>query len=466
VRPSGPEDLAQETVYLGDGGAGVSGPIAVGFVYGQAFVANAFSGDVTVLDSATGDLIDTIDCGPLPVGVAVTSWGEAYVSSLGEHSVRPIDAGTLTGYAPVNTTSAGSVLSPSEANGRSLFTSSAVPLSGNGRIACASCHLLGGADGRTWDFSQYGEHSRNTPDLRGSVETFAHNWSASMDEIQDQNQTILDVMGGVGLIAGGGNPPLGAPNAGLSQDMDDIAAYVATLTHRTDTPFLNPDGSLTADADSGRVLFNDPTVACATCHTGSRFTDSSLGFIRHVVGTGSPADTSGAPGYDTPSLVGVWDTEPYLHDGRATSLESVLTTHNPNDEHGNTSQLSSQQIAFLAAYLRSIGEPTTTGTDAPSVAEAVTFSTMFDRVFPNPFARETSLRFSLENTTSHVRIEVFNVQGRRVTTLVDRVLPRGQHVVGWDGRSGSGTVVAPGIYFARMIVDGEARGGKKITVFR
>jgi hypothetical protein len=91
---------------------------------------------------------------------------------------------------------------------------------------------------------------------------------------------------------------------------------------------------------------------------------------------------------------------------------------------------------------------------------------MFDRVFPNPFARETSLRFSLENTTSHVRIEVFNVQGRRVTTLVDRVLPRGQHVVGWDGRSGSGTVVAPGIYFARMIVDGEARGGKKITVFR
>jgi uncharacterized repeat protein (TIGR01451 family) len=466
VRPAGPEDLAQETIYLSEGGPSVGGPIAVGFVYGQAFVANLLSGDVTVLDSATGDGIATIDCGPLPIGVAVTSWGEAYISSLGDHSVYPIDAGTLAGFAPVSTSGFALPLSPSEENGRRLFTGSVVPLSGNGQIACASCHLLGRADGRTWDFSQYGEQSRNTPDLRGSVETFAHNWTASMDEIQDQNQTILDVMGGAGLIAGGGNPPLGAPNAGLSQDMDDIAAYVATLTHRTDTPFQNPDGSLTADADSGRVLFHDPTVACATCHTGSRFTDSSLGFIRHDVGTGSPADTSGAPGYDTPSLVGVWDTEPYLHDGRATSLESVLTTHNPNDEHGNTSQLSSAQIGFLAAYLRSIGEPTTTGTDAPNVAEALTFSTMFDRVFPNPFARETSLRFSLENATSHVRIEVFNVQGRRVTTLVDRVLPRGQHVVGWDGRSGSGSVVAPGIYFARMIVDGEARGGKKITVFR
>jgi mono/diheme cytochrome c family protein len=248
--------------------------------------------------------------------------------------------------------------------------------------------------------------------------------------------------------------------------MDDIAAYIATLTHRTDTPFLNPDGSLTADADSGRVLFEDATVACASCHIGPRFTDSSLGFIRHDVGTGSVADTASAAGYDTPSLVGVWDTAPYLHDGRATSLESVLTAHNPNDEHGTTSHLSTEQIAHLVAYLRSIGEPDSTATDAPALVEIATTATFFDRVFPNPFANETSLRFSLERTASHVAIEVFNVEGRRVTTLVDRVLPRGSHVVGWDGRTGSGTVVAPGLYFARLLVDGERHGGKKITVFR
>ena len=55
---------------------------------------------------------------------------------------------------------------------------------------------------------------------------------------------------------------------------------------------------------------------------------------------------------------------------------------------------------------------------------------------------------------------------RRVRTLLDRRMPRGFHIVGWDARTNQGDVVAPGVYFSRMIVNGKKEGGKKLTVLR
>ena len=170
--------------------------------------------------------------------------------------------------------------------------------------------------------------------------------------------------------------------------------------------------------------------------------------------------------FDTPSLIGVWATAPYLHDSRAASLMDVLTTHNPNDMHGTTSHLSAQELDQLVAFVESItitpeGGATDAGVDLPNG-----FRTQFESVFPNPFAAETSLRFSLENPSSQVVIEIFNIEGRRVRTLMDRRMPRGTHVVGWDGRNGSGQTVAAGFYYARLIVDSEKKGGKKMTLLR
>jgi cytochrome c peroxidase len=62
----------------------------------------------------------------------------------------------------------------------------------------------------------------------------------------------------------------------------------------------------------------------------------------------------GAGALDTPTLVEIWRTAPYLHDGSAATLREVLTTANPNDRHGKTSHLSSAQIDDLAAYLESL----------------------------------------------------------------------------------------------------------------
>jgi len=463
-------DLRDQTYYLSESGTDVGGPIAVDFRDGKAYVANLNSDNVTVLsdDVLNASEVTVVPAGSAPIGVVThRDIPRAYVANWLSRDVTVIDTAADTVVATVPRS--GSEALPAQIlNGKRLFFTSTGAMSLNERTACASCHVFGRMDGRPWDLSQFGKHVRATPDLRGIGFTGAHDWTADKDEMADHNFGILEFAGGAGLIPGGGNPPLGAPNNGLSRDMDDIGRFLATLVHRRDTPFLGPGGAQTAEADSGEVLFNDPTVGCAGCHVPPFFTDSrtEMPFIKHDVGTADSADADAAAGFDTPSLIGVWDTEPYLHHNLAESLLDVLTTYNPNDQHGTTSQLSAAQIDYLVAYLRSIRWPDSTGTpvDAPEIAAGSVGGTL-ERAFPNPFAADTSLRFSVD-TPSPVRIDVFDVRGRLVRKLLDRRLPRGTHVVGWDSRDDAGRAVAPGVYFARYRVGGEERGGKKLVVLR
>ena len=121
------------------------------------------------------------------------------------------------------------------------------------------------------------------------------------------------------------------------------------------SPYRNPDGSLTADGVAGKALFDK--LGCDFCHGGPDFTDSARGLL-HDVGTITPLSgkRAGGPlfGFDTPTLLGVWETAPYLHDGSAPTLRDVLTTRNPNDLHGYVSSLSSHEVDQLVAYLEQI----------------------------------------------------------------------------------------------------------------
>jgi YVTN family beta-propeller protein len=93
----------------------------------------------------------------------------------------------------------------------------------------------------------------------------------------------------------------------------------------------------------GRQVFHD--AGCASCHTEPHYTNGRL----YDVGTGLGADSAEA--FDTPTLVEVWRTAPYLHDGRAATIREVLTVHNPNDKHGRTSELTDEQITDLAEFV-------------------------------------------------------------------------------------------------------------------
>ena len=69
--------------------------------------------------------------------------------------------------------------------------------------------------------------------------------------------------------------------------------------------------------------------------------------------------------------------------------------------------------------------------------------------YPNPFNPATSIKFVLSKS-GEVKIEVFNILGQRVRTLVDQHLKPGHMVVDWDGKDDGGEEVSSGIYFYRL----------------
>jgi pimeloyl-ACP methyl ester carboxylesterase len=83
---------------------------------------------------------------------------------------------------------------------------------------------------------------------------------------------------------------------------------------------------------------------------------------------------------------------------------------------------------------------------------------------PNPFDAQTLVRWELARS-ARVRVDVFDVAGRRVTTLVDGVRGAGPGDVRWSGRDESGRLAAAGVYFVRMEAVGEKRT-KRIVLVR
>jgi len=69
--------------------------------------------------------------------------------------------------------------------------------------------------------------------------------------------------------------------------------------------------------------------------------------------------------------------------------------------------------------------------------------------YPNPFNPETEIGLSLP-ADSHVRLEIFNVLGQKVSTLVDGDMPAGNHTVRWNGTNSDGASVSSGVYFYRI----------------
>jgi cytochrome c peroxidase len=347
------------------------------------FFASLGSHTIWVMESEGAHSCFSIDSGGEgPIGLAMAPDGRTlYVHHLISRSVAAIDVSGvvggngLIGASRSGSTAAKEVLAPDVLAGKRLFhdtTDSA--LSQEGYMSCASCHYEGGHDGRTWDLSQLGEGLRNTLDLRGKAGMGQGplHWSGNFDEVQDFEGQIRALNQGDGLLptallnAHGKAvaPADGEPKAGLSKALDQLAAYVASLDKVPTNP-ARPAAGLSPAAMRGRGHFI--ALDCMSCHAGAAFTDSAPG-VRHDVGTLSAAsgERLGRPldGLDTPPLLGLDRSAPYLHDGSAATLEDVLTSRNPKGLHGATAKLSSSERNELVAFLRELS-----GEDAPTLAE-------------------------------------------------------------------------------------------------
>lgn len=83
--------------------------------------------------------------------------------------------------------------------------------------------------------------------------------------------------------------------------------------------------------------------------------------------------------------------------------------------------------------------------------------------YPNPFNPTTTIRYSLSHL-SRVKVEVFNIVGQRVRTLVDQIEKAGSHTLLWNGTDDSGTPVATGVYLYRFQTDSFTQTKKMLLI--
>jgi YVTN family beta-propeller protein len=196
--------------------------------------------------------------------------------------------------------------------------------------SCASCHPGGGrVDGLNWDLLNDGiGNPKNTKSL-----LLSHKTPPAM---------VTGVRGGAEVAVRMGFKHIlfvVRPEA----EAATIDKYLKSLKP-VPSPYL-VDGKLNKSARRGRRIFKK--ADCASCHKRPLYTDLE----KYDVGTGK--DREKGMKFDTPTLVEVWRTAPYLYDGRATTIKDVLTTHNSNDKHGKTSNLTEKQINDLAEFVLS-----------------------------------------------------------------------------------------------------------------
>lgn len=280
--------------------------VAIDALRDRLYSVNASSDDVSIVDLASGIGVGHVDVGQRPRDIAIAP-DSSTVYTLDQHggTITVIDAEQMKVAATL--TYARDPRPASIRQGERLFTTSRPTTIARDRwISCATCHLDGGADGQTWLGTENGP--RNTPTLRGLAGTEPFHWSGDREDIRAFQKTFTGLMEGTGLS---------------DPELDALADFIESL-HPLRSPRRDPDGSLTAAAESGAGTFQ--RVGCASCHTPPLFTDRRLHDVGTGAASGSVAEVAG-PRFKTPSLRELWLTAPYLHDGRAATLRDAVAAH-------------------------------------------------------------------------------------------------------------------------------------------
>jgi hypothetical protein len=181
--------------------------------------------------------------------------------------------------------------------------------------------------------------------------------------------------------------------------------------------------------DDGNLLWwgdwNDPN------------TDKDTGLFWNDVAVITEGDAIGTDIID--EIVGVQDGFTMSDDGRWILFEATLPG------------------GIDAAYLVEVTDATAVDPQ-PARADRALWAS------PNPSSGAQRVHFRMPHD-GHVRLEVFDLAGRRVATLVDGARTAGDHEVAWAGRDAGGHVVSAGVYLARLTVDG-ARAETRIARVR
>lgn len=199
-------------------------------------------------------------------------------------------------------------------------------------MACSSCHPEGRVDGLNWDLVNDGlGNPKNTKNM-----LYAHETPPSMiSGVRKDAETA--VRAGVEHI--------------LYSSLPEIEAAAIDEYLKSLKPVPSPklvDGKLNPSALRGKFLFESDRTKCSVCHIPPYFTD----LRSHKVKSYAPFET--VQKFDTPTLIELWRTAPYLNTGHFTSLKEVLLKGKHGNEDGLLDQLTDQEIDDLIEYILSL----------------------------------------------------------------------------------------------------------------
>ncbi len=350
--------LEPERVALDTRGAAVGDPHAIAFGDRGRYVALTASGtqELLLFQSAAlpwnsggdpGDLIDSslalndgkmrrLPLGGRPMGVAVTPDGKtAAVANYLLDAVQVVDlaGGRVVRTIPLGGPALGRGLETSPGasarRGEALFYDAR--RSHHRWLSCHTCHVDGHTNGQNWDTlndESFG-NPKLTPSLRGVTRTGPwtwHGWQTDLGAAVEKS--FSETMYGP------------KPTA---DEMKDMLAFLGTLDHPP-RPARSKDRR--EAIERGQALF-EGKARCARCHAAPEYT-TPRNYDVKLEPDGSPFKL-----WNPPSLHGVAERGPFLHDGRAATLDEVLRAdHSPETLGGAT--LSPAERADLIEFLRSL----------------------------------------------------------------------------------------------------------------
>ena len=86
--------------------------------------------------------------------------------------------------------------------------------------------------------------------------------------------------------------------------------------------------------------------------------------------------------------------------------------------------------------------------------------------YPNPFNPKTIISFSVTQNSDFVNLDIYNIKGQKVKSLVNEQLLKGKHSITWDGENASGKNVGSGLYLYRLKINGKTEIVKKCMLLK
>jgi YVTN family beta-propeller protein len=295
------------------------------------------------LDLSAEYVVKRIPTGSNPQGMVVSPDGAfLYVTERLDDSILAVDVATLEPAFRIHLTDV--ARETPVRRGEKLFNSASRTF--QEQFSCRSCHPRNHVDRLQYDFESDGP-GRNILDNRtllGIRNTAPFKWNG--------RNTSLFMQCGIRFARILTRVEPFPPN-----ELAALVAFIRSL-EVPPNPHRLPDGRLTPSQERGKHFFErsatrdgEPIPAsnrCVTCHPPPLFTN------RKSFDVGSASPTDSITEFDTPHLLNIYNSAPYLHDGKARTLEEIWTVFNADDTHGVTRDMSQKDLNDLIEYLKTL----------------------------------------------------------------------------------------------------------------